>query len=61
MSIKIYYTEAEAYDDEDKEMIYRIKCVDGDIFEAEIKTCLHIGNVDEVLESISNTIKYMSK
>ena len=58
--IKSYYTEAEAYDETDS-LLFKLKCVDEDMFELDMKTILCNGNIDEVLQEVKELVRQMSK
>lgn len=66
MSVDVYYTAAEAYENYDEsginaDLLYKVSCFDGDCFNVEIKTVVHTNNMDELFESIKKTITEMSK
>ena len=55
MNIKVYYTHAEAYDEIDSPL-FKVECLDSDIFTVEITTVLDAHNVTEVLDAVKATI-----
>jgi hypothetical protein len=60
MMIESYYTEAEAYDETDS-LLFKLKCIDADMFELDMKTVLCNGNIDEVLQEVKELVRQMSR